>query len=169
MALIVEDGSIVANADSYISLDDARALAVKWGLKLPSDNDEAEVALRKAAVYYIGLKEDLFTGNRVSDSQSLSWPREEATRFGVDLADDSIHPDIQLAQVEAAAVYGSGTEVRPADDGRQVTSESIGGAMSISYKNTSDDNNIAITQSDDLLNPFLSKSATYTNFEVCRA
>ncbi|MBU4707835.1 DnaT-like ssDNA-binding protein, partial [Salmonella enterica] len=46
MALVVEDGSIVAGADSYLSLEDARALAAKYGYALPADDTEAEAALR---------------------------------------------------------------------------------------------------------------------------
>jgi len=45
MPLIVEVGSIVPGADSYINLVDARTFAAKYGLVLPTDDDEAEAAL----------------------------------------------------------------------------------------------------------------------------
>ena len=46
MALIVEDGSIVPGADSYINLVDARTFAAKYGLVLPTDDTEAEAAAK---------------------------------------------------------------------------------------------------------------------------
>ncbi|KAF2282287.1 hypothetical protein GH714_044131 [Hevea brasiliensis] len=73
--LIVEDGSIVADADSYISLTDARALADKFGLTLPTDDTAAEAALRNGAAY-VGLQESAMCGTRVSAEQELSYPRQ---------------------------------------------------------------------------------------------
>ena len=35
--LIIEDGTVVADATSFLSLVDARALAVNYGLNLPVD------------------------------------------------------------------------------------------------------------------------------------
>lgn len=166
MPLIVEDGSIVAGADSYISLPDARTLAVNWGLDLPVDDAKCEIALRRGA-QYLGLLESQYSGTRTDDAQALSWPRTDATRYSIALNTDEIHPDLQLAQVEAAAVYGSGTSVRTIDDGRQVTSEEIGGTLKLAYQNTSGSNNVTITPSDDLLEPFFD-TASLNSFEVHR-
>lgn len=168
MALIVEDGSIVAGADSYISLADARTLAANWGIALPIDDTEAEIALRKGTAY-IGLNEGQFSGSRVSNTQSLSWPRNDAYRYGVLLANDSIHPDIQLAQVQAAGVYGDGVEVRPVSDGSVITSEEIASTIKLGYENKSGSNSVAITPSDDLLEPFFDDDSNLTSFDVGRA
>ncbi len=42
MPLIVETGQGIPNADSYVSLEDGRALAAKYGLELPEDDTAAE-------------------------------------------------------------------------------------------------------------------------------
>ena len=61
MALIIEDGSIVANANSFISLVDARAYAATIGLTLPVDDTEAEVTLINGA-RYVNSQEPSFQG-----------------------------------------------------------------------------------------------------------
>jgi len=83
--LIVEDGSVVPNADSYVSLADARALAAKFSLNLPADDAEAEAALRNGASY-VDLQEPMMCGRRVSASQSLAFPRSGIKLFGFDVA-----------------------------------------------------------------------------------
>ena len=52
MALLVETGAGVADADSFISLVDARILAANYGLSLDVDDTAAEVQLRQG---YLGL------------------------------------------------------------------------------------------------------------------
>ena len=109
-----------------------------------------------------------YSGTRVSEDQDLSWPRDDATRLGYEIPNDSINGDLKLAQVEAASAYGDG-DVRPNDDGRQVTSEEIAGTLKIQYDNTSNVNNVSITEADDLLERFFDASDNFYNFRVDRA
>jgi len=109
MPLIVEDGSIVPDADSYVSLADARALAANYGLGLPADDTAAEVALRNGATY-VGLAEPQMCGRRVSAEQSLAYPRTGTTLNGFTVADNVIPSQLIRAQVIAAITYGAGTE-----------------------------------------------------------
>ena len=51
MALIVEDGNIIPDADSFISLVEARELALNYGIDLPVDDNEAEVKARQGYVW----------------------------------------------------------------------------------------------------------------------
>ena len=51
MALIVESGTGIAGAESYISVVDAHARAALLGWDLPTDETEVEIALRKGALY----------------------------------------------------------------------------------------------------------------------
>ena len=111
--LIVEDGSIVAGADSYVSLSDARTLAAKYGWELPADDTEAEQALRNGAGY-VGLQEPAMCGSRVSPLQELAYPRKNVTLYGFDVAQDGIPSQVIRAQVAAAVEYGAGTDVQVA-------------------------------------------------------
>lgn len=155
MPLIVETGAIVPNADSYVSLADARALAAKYGLELPADDTAAEAALRNGATY-VGLAEPQMCGRRVSAEQSLAYPRTGATLYGFTVADTVIPPQLIRAQVIAAVTYGAGTEVRANSDGRSVQTERVEGAVTVTYFNNGNSGaTTAITAADDALRPLL--------------
>lgn len=155
MALVVEDGSVVSGADSYLSLSDARALAAKYGYELPADDTAAETALRNGAMY-IGLQESSLCGQRVSPSQSLSFPRVGVSLYGFSLATNVIPDQVKLAQIIAGAEYGAGTDVRGSTDGRITTMERVEGAVTVQYA----DNGvtgamITITAALDALRPLI--------------
>lgn len=168
MALTVEDGTIIENADSYISLEDARALACKWGIDLPVNDLDAEVALRQGGAY-IDMLEPSISGYRTDVSQSMTWPRTYACKYNIDVASDDIPNDIKLAQVTAAVTYGEGVDVRPLSDGLSIQSEEIAGAIKTSYfQNGKSSETIEITEAVDLMQPYFSSGANSISFEVSR-
>jgi hypothetical protein len=168
MALIVENGSIVPGADSYVSLADARALAAKYGKELPADDTAAEAALRNGAVY-VGLQEPAMCGQRVSAEQYLAYPRKYVFMYGFAVASDSIPSQIITAQVLAAVEYGSGTDVRASSDGRVVESERVEGAVAVSYfNNGATGASTTITAAIDALRPLLCGGNNGASFLVYR-
>lgn len=168
MALIVEDGSIVPGADSYISLVDAKALAAKYGLSLPDDDAQAEAALRNGAVY-IGLQEPMMCGSRVSASQSLAYPRRGVTLYGFPVLPTAIPDQIKLAQVIAGVEYGKGTDVRASSDGRATSLERVEGAVTVEYFNNGETGNTTtITAAIDALRPLLCGLNNGFQFNVYR-
>lgn len=155
MPLIVEDGSIVAGADSYVSLADARALAAKYNWTLPEDGAEAEAALRNGAAY-IDLQDPALCGQRVSAEQSLAYPRKGVTVNGFPVAEDSIPKQVIKAQVAAAVEYGKGTDVRASSDGRITTHEEVVGAVLVEYAdNGVTGATVTITSAMDALRPLI--------------
>lgn len=166
--LIVENGSIVAGADSYISLTDARALASKFNLSLPTDDTEAEAALRNGAAY-VGLQEPAMCGTRVSAAQELSYPRQGVTLYGYDVAITAIPSQVIRAQVEAAVEYGRGTDVRASSDGRATSSERVEGAVTVQYfNNGATGSTVTITAAMDALRPLLCGANNGSSFNVFR-
>ncbi|MGL5736970.1 MAG: DnaT-like ssDNA-binding protein [Beijerinckiaceae bacterium] len=166
--LIVEDGSIVAGADSYVSLSDARTLAAKYGWELPADDTEAEQALRNGAGY-VGLQESAMCGSRVSPLQELAYPRKNVTLYGFDVAQDSIPSQVIRAQVAAAVEYGAGTDVRAASDGRAVSMERVEGAVTVEYFNNGNNgSSVVITSAMDALAPLLCGLNNGSSFNVYR-
>lgn len=168
MALVVEDGTIVPGADSYISLADARTLAAKYGYALPTDDTEAEAALRNGAMY-IGLQEPFMCGRRVSAVQSLSFPRTGISLYGFPVANNVIPDQVKLAQIIAGAEYGAGTTVRASTDGRITTHEEVVGAVVVEYA----DNGVTgatttITAAMDALRPLLCGANNGSSFNVYR-
>lgn len=87
MALVVEDGTGLANADSYVSAADATAYHelfsnAAWA---SAASDAKDVALRKATQYLDSHYK--FKGVPRTVSQALSWPRvnygtEEVQEYG---------------------------------------------------------------------------------------
>jgi hypothetical protein len=153
MALIVEDGSIVPNADSFVSLADARVKADALGLVLSTDDTKADQTLRNGARYVCSLEPSL-QGSRVSADQSLCYPRTGVTRHGYEVADDAIPDEVICAQIEAAAAIEGGTDPYPVDEGKEIASEEVTGAVKVSYfEGGKTDSNVTITSATNCLYP----------------
>lgn len=75
MALIVEDGTGLLTAESYISVSDADAYHSSFGNTewAGYSSSEKEVALRRATVYIDSNYS--FLGHKLKLSQRLEWPR----------------------------------------------------------------------------------------------
>lgn len=115
MALIVEDGSIVPNANSFNSLAELRAYATSRGVTLPVDDTAAEViAIR--AMDYIRYYRTRYIGELVEPGvQTLPFPRKNAYLQGqkTPLPDDIIWPDIKEAQAALAVEIQNGVNILP--------------------------------------------------------
>lgn len=166
MALTVENGTIVAGADSYVSLTSARAIASAIGLTLPVADADAEVALRNGRLYVDG-HEAQFSGQRVSQTQPLAWPRQSAVLYGYYWSPGGIPPALIDAQVMAASAIAGGANPWAVDDGKAVASEAVAGAVSISYHyNGKTGAGVRLTQADQALQPLLANG--YGGFSVGR-
>ena len=155
MALTVENGTGLANADSYYTLSAARAAAISLGISLPSDDSVAEAAMRNGFRYVNGF-ESSFSGYRLTSTQSGSFPRVESYRcYGrnqIDIAEDEIPADIKTAQMMAAVEYGKGTEIMPVNNGLSIASNEVVGAVKQSYfDNGKTGKTIEITQAVDAM------------------
>lgn len=161
---------MVAGADSFVSVDDARLIAAKYGWSLAGTDAELEPFLRSGAQYVV-LQESRFNGTRVSADQELSWPRDNATNvYGFDIDSSSIPSQVLVAQVAAASEYSIGTDVRATSNGKSVASEAVVGAVSKSYFNNGKSGDaVEITKSLDALKPlFTSIGSNGFSFYVAR-
>lgn len=131
MALIVEDGSIVANANTYASDSAYTAYASQRGITIGADATAREAELINA-MDYIESHRDKFKGYKVSQNQSLQWPRQGVYIDQYLFASDAIPQELINAQIEAAIAVSSGTSIKKTGDYQNVQSESIGD-LSVSY------------------------------------
>jgi hypothetical protein len=122
--LIIEDGSGVADANSYVELVELRDFAANRGYLLPTEDEEAEALAVRAADYLLAI-ESRFKGRRATPVQSMAWPRVGAWFHGFAVAPDSIPLNIRLAQCQLA-VDAMTVDLLPATDGRAVIREKIG-------------------------------------------
>ena len=72
MALIVEDGTGLANAESYISTAELQQYLTNYGLTGPTDEASSEIYLRRATRAINTLFR--FTGEKYDEDQALHFP-----------------------------------------------------------------------------------------------
>lgn len=120
MSLIVEDGTGLPNAESYISVSSADDYHAKRGNAAWAALDAAakEAFLRRGTEYIDAVY--TFKGHRLKDGQALAWPRDVE---GVPMA-------VQRATAELALRAING-DLMP-DSGPQVKSETVG-PISVTY------------------------------------
>lgn len=143
MALIVTPGA--SDADSYATIEAIRAYAVKVGASFPITGSDgpsteaaiaaAEAAARRATAAIDGTYGSRFIGVPASASQALEWPRSDAWYRGEELPDDTIPQKIVEATAEAAIreLAEPGVMSPDLDRGGRVKSESVDGAIAITY------------------------------------
>jgi hypothetical protein len=98
MALIIEDGTGVAGADSYVTVAECEAFAVKYyGASLAGSTANKEAALRRAALFMDSLP---WKGHRTfGRNQGLAWPRKDVTDGeGQEISEGEIPEEIKDAQ-----------------------------------------------------------------------
>ena len=100
--LIVEDGSQVANSNSFVSDAEYKAYANLRGLTVAATQPDREAHLI-AAMDYLKSIEGNVQGRRVSSTQSLMFPRLDVWLYGYTVNSDVIPQEIKNAQMEAAA------------------------------------------------------------------
>ncbi|MFD1189749.1 DnaT-like ssDNA-binding protein [Phenylobacterium conjunctum] len=101
MALIVEDGSMVAGAESYCSVTAADTYHsdsgnTAWAALATAAKEQA---LRKATRYMLGAYRHRWAGTRKTTTQALDWPR-----YMVPIRDTPTFQGTNLAYVSATIV-----------------------------------------------------------------
>jgi predicted Zn-dependent protease len=135
MTITVEDGSIVASANSYISLADARTRATALGVSISATDNTAEIQLIQAAIYVDREYRRRFQGYKTIESQTMQWPRCYVYVDSFAVLTTTIPQELIDAQVYAAAQLEAGESFYSNSDGKSVASEEVDGAVSISYFN----------------------------------
>ena len=155
MALVIEDGSLVTGANSYVTV----ATAQEYADGLEIDVSISEGHVRQAMLYLEALRSD-YQGAKVSDSQTTQFPR-----YGVYIdtyaIDSDVIPQCLIdAQCQLAIDAANGTSLLPTGDRREVISESYAkGIVAKTYSpGTGGSPKPRLTAADALIAPLL-KSA----------
>jgi len=143
MALIVEDGTGLAAAESYASASFAdsyfagRLPDAEW---VDKDAEEKERALRRAADYMVQRYRMRWLGYRAQNAQRLDWPRGDVPKpdtpggyggYPAYYAHNVVPELVMEAQCELAVRHIAGTVLSP-DLGPPVLSKSVG-PITITY------------------------------------
>lgn len=163
MALIVEDGTGLSTAESYISVADAKAYHLKMGNEDAWDAiDNQEAALRKATRYMVQVYRTYWAGERRTTTQALDWPRANVPMLDgpgagewMNFYDFTVVPnEIKEACAELALKTADGALL--ADTERAVQTETVG-PISTTYF-SSDDQQKRYAAVGSLLTPFMASS-----------
>lgn len=142
MPLIVEDGTGVADSDSYQTLLDARDRAAKYGITLPTDDTEAEALLRNG---YLGLLsiETQLQGSRTHEVQTNIYPRigvyvcVAGNPSAID--SESIPEQLKMSQLYQADAIQSGSSTNGTIGGQKLKSFAVPQVYNEVYQDGSSD------------------------------
>lgn len=157
MALIVEDGSGILGADSYSTLEEARAYALSRGLVLPELDTLAEVQLRVAFDYIESLG-SRYTGQRTLAAQITQWPRKYVYIDCAELDPAIVPLAVKQAQVHLAAAIQSGVNLFAVSDGSAAIVREKVGEIETEYKVSAGSSSATyarVIAADRLLSPLL--------------
>lgn len=99
MALVVEDGTGLSNAESYLAVADADTYHVNFGNTswASASGGAKEVALRQATQYLDSRFGLAWKGRKINATMSLDWPRSGVRVDDYAVDDDFVPPEIENA------------------------------------------------------------------------
>lgn len=157
MTIIIEDGSIVENANSLVTRAEAIAHALTYGITL-ADSTTTDILLIKAMDYFLSIENQL-KGYRVDRAQTLAYPRGGVKINGFVWDSDEIPTEAKIAQLELTLDLNNEVDLynRQLSKGA-VIEEAVEGAVSRKYADTSTKSlttNIIKTRGVEALKPLL--------------
>lgn len=172
MALVIENGSLVSGAVSFVTVAEARAYASVRAFTVPAEDAEGDLELEAALVGAADFLESLrgqFKGELVSPgTQALQWPRTGVVFEGYELPDDEIPAPLKNAQCQLAIEVVNGLDLMPTGDGREVIKEKVD-VIEVEYAEGAGGNPQPIpTKARALLAPLLKTSQSSGTLNVIR-
>ncbi|UYW33629.1 DnaT-like ssDNA-binding protein [Methylorubrum extorquens] len=135
MALVVETGAGLPDAESYASVEDANDYHQKRGnAGWAGDEAGKEAALRRATEYLDGAYRTRWLGQSAAPAQGLAWPRAYVRAERGYLASDAVPVAVVRACCEAALreLQAPGSLAPDLFPGERVVSETVG-PLSVDY------------------------------------
>lgn len=134
MALVIEDGSIVANADSYVSRAEVIAYAADRGVTV-ANNDTTDQSYIRPAWDYINSLELRLQGFRSDEFQTGAFPRDGMDIRGYYVDPTEIPEVVKELQKSLAMELSQGTDIwnRPLSASNPVRRNEVKGVVSREY------------------------------------
>jgi hypothetical protein len=138
--IVVEDGTVVANANSYQSVADLRSFAAERALPLPTSDDDCGVLLLNSMDYMERRCGMNWLGFKYSRDQDVAWPRREVNVEGYCYKYTELPKQLLILQdIVACELYAlAGQDVMPTafpNDHGSIASDAISGAVTETYEN----------------------------------
>ena len=144
MPLVIEDGSIVPGANSYVTEAEYMAWAdSRFGVgrsTSPSSESEAEPIILRAMDYFEGQN---FIGYKKQSDQPLQWPRDGVYIDGYYVSNSSIPDEVKNSIYELAYAQEIGNgELNTVD--RKVKREKVS-SIEVEYADNSSSSNVNVS------------------------
>lgn len=128
MAIVVEDGTLVSGANSYITLAEFKAWADDRGITYGTDSKISE-QLYRAHDYFESLR---FKGLKSDENQTMQWPRDQVLVDGYAVDSNEIPKEVKTSLFELIKIEIDGdSKLAPSE--REVLSEQVD-SIKITYK-----------------------------------
>jgi hypothetical protein len=143
--LIIEDGTVVPNANSWVTDAEYKAYAKLKGFLVPATQPDREANLANAYDYINFTYEARLQGFRVTPQvQTGCMPRTYIYAYDLLVANTLIPQDFKNAQMLASFSINSGVDINAVKDSADLAGFSVGqGAYSESYRSDSSNPTIA--------------------------
>jgi hypothetical protein len=122
--LVVEDGSLISGAVTYVTVSEVRDFAAARGITNLPEPDSGVEALIIRAMDYLENLEQRFQGGRVSVDQPLAWPRGGVVIHGHPVAENVIPQALKNAQCQLA-LDAQSIDLTPNGTGREVIRQKV--------------------------------------------
>lgn len=166
--LVVENGTNVANANSYADLTYLRQYAADRGVELSDDDEEDSVLAIKAMDYLHAMYGNRYIGVRAYVDQALDWPRftnvtdQTLTFNGFVYAVAYMPAQLKQAQGAVMLALQQGIDLLPIRDEQDLRSERIGPIAFDYFSRGRGPITVSIPYVDTLLAPLLAYVAGLT-------
>lgn len=157
MALITENGSIVAGAESLCSVADSNTYHRAIGNEAAwydKDVDVKERALRNATIFMRQVYRSRWDGARVSSLQALDWPRYGICVDGFPVLSTTIPDDVKRACAELALRSLDGPLLPDLDTGNNQIKKDKTGPLETEYFENNTDAKARFPGVDAMLAPY---------------
>jgi hypothetical protein len=158
VALIIENGSIVDNANSFVTAAEMVAYAALRGVTITADTTTQEQQIILAMDYLVS-REQSMKGTRVSDLQELPYPRFNVRYNGYYITGSEIPKELKNAQIELAIQLGS-TELLLSEKTDNVQTISLDGVISKSFFSGGSYSTIRTDKADAYLNVLMNNNGS---------
>lgn len=166
--ITVEDGTGVADANSYVTVAEARQYAANRGVTLSAaDNDVAAMLIK--AVDYLEAQCCRYQGAKVDQNQALCWPRTGVYLGSAEFPSDAIPNSLKAAQNALVMAVNQGIDLLPNTTAADYVTEETVGPITTKFANP-----VAVGLSPNLnaaealLAPLFGECRSYGGFTTVR-
>ncbi len=162
ITITIEDGSNVANANSFVTIAEVRAYAAERGVTLSVTDDDVAIQLIKSKDYLESFAMR-YQGEMSNEGQSLQWPRTDVYLYGSETAFPSnlIPKELKAAQKATVVALAQGVDIMPNYSASDFVTREKVGPIETEYADPTKVGIVpTLTAVDSLLAPLFGSTAT---------